>query len=357
MSFERFVLTLLILANFVEANEEIEKSFFREIGSLSQCTYYYPIISEHEKIDIQSGNISIFNESILLEQDVILNFNKGIFTSSSAELRENSNLINFSNNADIFLNDLFLQAQRGRFDWDNNTFELYSGTSYWKKPNIFISFDSAEGGNDSATFTNASLTSCADSSSGWVLKADEIEINDDIGKGYAKKIRLEIFDRTIFRFPYLPVYLSEDLENNPRRHSRFLAPSISYSSDGFDFTLPYQKILSKSSDFIFGPRAIAKRGKGFEFQLNSEKDHNIIKANLIYLRSDKEFDKRYPSHKNIGDKRWGLEIESSSDLQFGVINVNWSNFSDFHFFRDVTGESIDSKVSAGLSASLHALKS
>ena len=341
MLLKRFVLVSFILSSFIEANEEIRKSFFEESESLSQCTFYYPILSEQEKIDIQSERTFILKESISLEEDVVLQFDGGLFTSSSADLKENSNLISFNNNADIFLNDLYLQAQRGEFDRSNNTFELYAGNSYWKKPNIFISFETAKGANDSVTFTNASLSSCADTSSGWALKAEQIEINDDIGKGFAKKIGLEVFDKTVFRFPYLPVYLSEDLENNPKRHSRFLDPSISYSSDGFDFTLPYKKILSGNSDLVFGPRTIAKRGNGFEFQLNSVKDQNIFRANLIYLNSDKEFDKRYPSHKNIGDQRWGYEIKSSSDLQFGILNVNWSNFSDVHFFRDVSGESVN----------------
>ena len=341
MPLKRLVLVSFILSSFIEANEEIRKSFFEESESLSQCTFYYPILSEQEKMDIQSERTFILKESISLEEDVVLKFDGGLFTSSSADLKENSNLISFNNNADIFLNDLYLQAQRGEFDRSNNTFELYAGNSYWKKPNIFISFETAKGANDSVTFTNASLSSCADTSSGWALKAEQIEINDDIGKGFAKKIGLEVFDKTVFRFPYLPVYLSEDLENNPKRHSRFLDPSISYSSDGFDFTLPYKKILSSNSDLVFGPRTIAKRGNGFEFQLNSVKDQNIFRANLIYLNSDKEFDKRYPSHKNIGDQRWGYEIKSSSDLQFGILNVNWSNFSDVHFFRDVSGESVN----------------
>ena len=341
MPLQRLVLVSFILSSFIEANEEIRKSFFEESEHLSQCTFYYPILSDQEKMDIESERTFISKESIFLEQDVVLKFDGGLFTSSSADLKENSNLINFNNNADIFLNDLYLQAQRGEFDRSNNTFELYAGNSYWKKPNIFISFETAKGANDSVTFTNASLSSCADTSSGWALKAEQIEINDDIGKGFAKKIRLEVFDKTVFRFPYLPVYLSEDLKDNPKRHSRFLDPSISYSSDGFDFTLPYKRILSGNSDLVFGPRTIAKRGNGFEFQLNSAKDQNIFRTNLIYLNSDKEFNKRYPSHKNIGDQRWGYEIKSSSDLQFGILNVNWSDFSDSHFFRDVPGESVN----------------
>ena len=174
MPLKRLVLVSFILSSFLEANEEIRKSFFEESKSLSQCTFYYPILSEQEKIDIQSEKISISKESIFLEEDVVLKFDGGIITSSSADLKENSNLISFNNNADIFLKDLFLQAQRGEFDRSNNTFELYSGNSYWKKPNIFISFDIADGTDDTVTFKNASLSSCTDTSSGWELKADQI---------------------------------------------------------------------------------------------------------------------------------------------------------------------------------------
>tara|TARA_B100000678_G_scaffold2871_1_gene2484 strand:- start:2312 stop:2743 length:432 start_codon:yes stop_codon:yes gene_type:complete len=111
MPLKRLVLVSFILSSFLEANEEIQKSFFEESRSISQCTFYYPILSEQEKMDIQSERISISEESIVLEEDVVLQFNGGLFTSSSANLRENSNLISFNNNADIFLNDLYLQAQ------------------------------------------------------------------------------------------------------------------------------------------------------------------------------------------------------------------------------------------------------
>ena len=104
MPLKRLVLVSFILSSFLQANEEIQKSFFKESESLSQCTFYYPILSEQEKMDIQSERISISEESIFLEEDVVLKFDGGLFTSSSADLKENSNLIIFKNNADISLN-------------------------------------------------------------------------------------------------------------------------------------------------------------------------------------------------------------------------------------------------------------
>mgnify|MGYP003321666387 CR=1 FL=1 len=110
MPLQRLVLVSFILSSFIEANEEIRKSFFEESEYLSQCTFYYPILSDQKKMDIESERTFISKESIFLEEDVVLKFDGGLFTSSSADLKENSNLINFNNNADIFLNDLYLQA-------------------------------------------------------------------------------------------------------------------------------------------------------------------------------------------------------------------------------------------------------
>ena len=340
MFFKRFILGLLLYVSSVES-EQIDRNFFRESDSLAQCTYYSPVLDKKEKIDIQSESISISKESIFLEDNVILKFEGGMFTSSSATLEENSNLINFNAVSEIFLEDLYLNAQKGSFDRSSNSFKLFSGISYWENPNIYISFDSAEGLGNEVIFEKASLTSCANSSLGWALKADEIIVNEEIGKGSAKKIKLEVFDKTIFRFPFLPIYLSEDLENNPKRHSRFLYPLVSYSSDGFDLTLPYKKILSPESDFTFGPRVIAKRGSGFEFNIDSKTDQSTFSGNLIYLSNDKEFDERYPNHINNGDQRWGYQIKSSTQFNIGILSINWADLSDFHFFRDVPGESIN----------------
>ena len=74
--------------------------------------------------------------------------------------------------------------------------------------------------------------------------------------------------------------------------------------------------------------------------MNLNKDLNILEADFIYLNSDKEFDKRYPGSRSVGDMRWGYRIQSASNLKFGILKIDWSDQSDFHFFRDVPGESV-----------------
>ena len=60
MPLKRLVLVSFILSSFLEANEEIRKSFFKESESLSQCTFYYQ--------SSQSKKKWIFNQKEFLFQ-------------------------------------------------------------------------------------------------------------------------------------------------------------------------------------------------------------------------------------------------------------------------------------------------
>ena len=44
MPLKRLVLVSFVLSSFLQANEEIQKSFFKESESLSQCTFYLSLI-------------------------------------------------------------------------------------------------------------------------------------------------------------------------------------------------------------------------------------------------------------------------------------------------------------------------
>ena len=73
-------------------------------------------------------------------------------------------------------------------------------------------------------------------------------------------MRLKIFDRTVFGFPYVPIYPSSTSEGQ-NILSRFLEPSIAYSSDGIDATIPYRFVIDQYNDVV-SPRVIADRGEG-----------------------------------------------------------------------------------------------
>ena len=147
------------------------------------------------------------------------------------------------------------------------------------------------------------MTSCKDPKNGWQLNAESITLDDNTMRGYAKKVKVKAFDRTVLRIPYLPFATSQE------RMSGFLEPKISYSSDGLDFMIPYYRVLSETSDFTIALRNISDRGYGFEANSrNLHGNNNLRSIDFIYFNNDKEYENIYPSDS---DSRWAFSINDS----------------------------------------------
>ena len=115
--------------------------------------------------------------------------------------------------------------------------------------NLIIDFESLKGNiEEKVEIKNISMTSCSDTSKGWELIAENIFINDKSKRGYAKKVKVNAFDKTILKLPFLPFATSQE------RLTGFLEPKISYSSDGLDFMVPYYFVVSDMSDMTLALR-------------------------------------------------------------------------------------------------------
>ena len=115
-------------------------------------------------------------------------------------------------------------------------------------------------------FYNTNITSCAQSSEGWNISAENIYINEKTERGSIRDLNIELFDKTIFKLPYLP------FQQTTERLSGFLMPDISFSNDGLDFYIPIFLVTSESSDITFSPRRINDRGSGVEINFRSRKE-------------------------------------------------------------------------------------
>ena len=104
---------------------------------------------------------------------------------------------------------------------------------------------------DKIILKQVSMTSCADPKKGWQFIAESIELDDQSKRGNAKKVKVKALDRTILRLPYIPFATSNE------RMTGFLEPSLSYSSDGLEFMIPYFKVISAKSDITLAARNIS----------------------------------------------------------------------------------------------------
>lgn len=301
------------------------------------CYSYKPYlgnISNTKDFDINSTEFELTKSNkLILNGDVVLDFNEGLLKAGSAIIDRDKNIIEYTNDGYITLSNGLFSSKSGLFDQSNKALFLTNGEMFIPDRNLIISFDELSGGvENDMNITGASITSCGDPSEGWSLEAKSLNIDNVSKRGLAKNLTLKLFDKNVLYLPWIPFSISSE------RTSGFLEPSLSYSSDGLDATIPYYRVLSSSSDLTIAPRIIANRGTGLE--LNIRKAHNkkfLRNLDLTYLSKDTEFSREFEEKKG---SRWAYSLEDSFQYKNYFGYLDWSKSSDQMVLRDIPGENI-----------------
>ena len=301
------------------------------------CLVYQPFlgdVEDMESLDIKSEKFEITdNEALILNGNVVIDFPDGILEAGKARVDRKNGTVEFKKEGDLFLKDYFFRAKEGFFNEKDRSLELYSGEAYLNDRNLILAFEELKGNlEDKIILKQVSMTSCADPKRGWQFIAESIELDDQSKRGNAKKVKVKALDRTILRLPYIPFATSNE------RMTGFLEPSLSYSSDGLEFMIPYFKVISGKSDITLAARNISDRGLGFEgnFRKLHGKENNLSNFDFIYFKEDKEFNTLYPEQSK---KRWAFSIKDSyGQKEKFWVDVNWSKTSDSLVLRDIPGD-------------------
>ena len=301
------------------------------------CLVYQPFlgdVEDMESLDIKSEKFEITdNEALILNGNVVIDFPDGILEAGKARVDRKNETVEFKKEGDLFLKDYFFRAKEGFFNEKDRSLELYSGEAYLNDRNLILAFEELKGNlEDKIILKQVSMTSCADPKRGWQFIAESIELDDQSKRGNAKKVKVKALDRTILRLPYIPFATSNE------RMTGFLEPSLSYSSDGLEFMIPYFKVISGKSDITLAARNISDRGLGFEgnFRKLHGKENNLSNFDFIYFKEDREFNTLYPEQSK---KRWAFSIKDSyGQKEKFWVDVNWSKTSDSLVLRDIPGD-------------------
>ena len=301
------------------------------------CLVYQPFlgdVEDMEGLDIKSEKFEITdNEALILNGNVVIDFPDGILEAGKARVDRKNGTVEFKKEGDLFLKDYFFRAKEGFFNEKDRSLELYSGEAYLNDRNLILAFDELKGNlEDKIILKQVSMTSCANPKRAWQFIAESIELDDQSKRGNAKKVKVKALDRTILRLPYIPFATSNE------RMTGFLEPSLSYSSDGLEFMIPYFKVISGKSDITLAARNISDRGLGFEgnFRKLHGKENNLSNFDFIYFKEDKEFNTLYPEQSK---KRWAFSIKDSyGQKEKFWVDVNWSKTSDSLVLRDIPGD-------------------
>ncbi len=316
-------------------NEKILK--INKLDNAVSCFIYEPylgIVNNIEDLEIKSEKFEITDDEILiLNGDVELDFPDGLLNSQKVRVDKDRGYVDFKRQGQIFFKDYFFKAEEGTFSRDDGYINLKNGEAFLNSRNLIISFEELNGDlDDKINLSNVQMTSCLDSTNGWAINADKVSLDESTKRGIARNVRIKILDKSLIKLPVLPFATSNE------NMSGFLEPTLSYSSDGLDFVIPYYKTISKRSDITIAARNISERGSGIETNYRNlhGKKNNLRNIDLIYFNSDKEHKKMYPSQS---DARWAFSVKDSYlDKKTLWIDIDWSKASDDLVLRDISGE-------------------
>ena len=331
---------LLLAFNLDAQNNNLELITLDPTYSATSCFIYSPnigIIAKDKNISVEADTLKFSdNQAITLNNNVKIDFPGGLLKSSNALIGATKELIEFKEDTTLSLEQVLLKGNEGFFNRSNDQVQMEDGSIFLSSRGLNVDFKSLQGSlNDELTIQEAEITSCADPKTGWLISADNLVLNNKNFRGYAKNLTLQLGETSVFKAPYLPFATTSE------RLSGFLEPSISSSSDGIDFSIPYFAILSDHSDITLGARNIAERGSGIELNYRYIKEQTNNNVDAFYFNNDKEMQTNFPE---LADSRWAFKIQNSLTLyktsgsNFAEIVIDWAKASDAMVLRDIPGE-------------------
>ena len=189
---------------------------------------------------------------------------------------------------------------------------------------------------------NTTYSVCPLSQKDWFIEADNIVLDQNINRGFAKNATLNFFGMPIL---YLPKY-GWVLKG---RGSGFLAPSYdNYSESAINdkdgnlvsddrshrFRMPYYFNIAPDRDLILALSYMSSRGFVYE-----GKYRQLIKPKLSLKKKDSIFElesKYLIEDKITGSKRWLLNTSIDLDITNNInLRAKYHRASDSNYFKDI----------------------
>lgn len=170
--------------------------------------------------------------------------------------------------------------------------------------------------------TGATYSTCPRGREDWQLRAREMRLNHETGRGSASHLVLAFRDWPLFYFPYLSFPITEE------RQSGFLFPRQGYNSQtGLDLAIPYYWNIAPNRDLTLTPRWMTSRGI-------------LLGAEYRYLEPGRrgELDVEYiPDDRRYGGDRGSFNVRDRAvPLPNLHTDLRYEYVSDDDYLRDLS---------------------
>ena len=255
-----------------------------------------------------AGNVQIAqgNQRLFAEQAIIDRRQQQVHTNGQVLLQQD-NLRLFANQANYNLQHQTGQAQN----------------IHYRLPSLPARGTATQATLVSSTkshYRQISYTTCQPNNSAWVLRADQLDLDQTVGWGTMRHATLLFMGVPIGYTPWLSFPIDE------RRRSGLLAPSIGYNDNyGMEIEIPYYINLAKNYDLTLKPLWMTRRGLllGSEWRFLTQTTKGTLQADYMAR------DRRYAVHQS---HRGRLNFRSTSqftDHLSGKVNLDYVSDNDY----------------------------
>lgn len=288
-----------------------------------------------------------------------------ILSAGNAEFDNDTQQTSISNGIDIRYDNIWLQAENGIYDRLQAVIKL-NGNIRLRQPGLIIGataasfnqtkaiaelsdtsyvlFSQAARGNaeeivfrntdGSLSITEGSYTVCEPGDNSWLLIGENIELNQQNGRGVARNVVLQVKDIPILPIPYISFPINDE------RSSGWLYPSIGNTQEGgFEISAPYYFNLAPNYDVTLTPRLMTERGLMLNLEGRHLGENSSNEVEFAYLPDDAQFDAatlNLPlSESPPQAKRWQINYAGAAQWsQSWSAAADFSAISDLDFYQD-----------------------
>jgi LPS-assembly protein len=169
-------------------------------------------------------------------------------------------------------------------------------------------------------FDEILFSTCPPGQDDWDIKAREIEIDRQEGRGVARHARLRIAGVPTLYTPYISFPIDD------RRKSGLLVPTVGNSTDsGFELITPYYFNIAPNMDATLFPRYMSKRGLMLGGELRVLTKQHSAELYAEGIADDREYEGSRGAVRVLYDGNYGRGWSSS---------VNFNQVSDDEYLDD-----------------------
>gem|GEM_PF-4341153 len=261
-------------------------------------------------------------EQILLNGEISIESQDARISAENARFDQRTKEAIVDGRVQFETDGLTVNGEDASLDLENNTFQLGS-SGFIVENGVTVSRGEAQGisreEDGKLRLDSSSYTSCPAGDNGWLIKADNIKLDQKDGVGTARNITLRFKGIPIF---YAPVF-SFPISN--KRKTGLLTPRIDQSDEtGFEYRQPFYWNIRQDTDATFTVRAMSDRGTQLQTELRHLNGIGLWTLNQEVITNDRKFTEASTRHftrlQHIGglSDRWttAVDISGVSDRDY-----------------------------------------